>query len=135
MKLYAHFQNGRLIPDYNNDHDKIGKLKPGVSYLVEIKQPRNIKFHRKYFALINLAFENQEHFDNPDDMRDYVTMRAGYYVRVNTPTGEYFKPKSIAFSSMDETEFEEVYNRSMDVICEMLDTTKDEIIENIVNFM
>jgi hypothetical protein len=135
MKFFAQIQNGKLIPEYNNDYEQMSKLRSGVTYSVEIKQPRNVQFHRKAFALFNLCYENQETFNNIDEMRAWLTMRAGWYKRVPTPTGEMFQPKSISFSSMDETEFSEYYNRVMDVICLWLDTDQETIAEQLVNFM
>lgn len=135
MKLYAQISNGRILPEYNNDFDKLKKLRSGETYLVEIKQPRNIGFHRKYMALINLVFENQEHFDNIDSMRHWLQMRAGYYVETVTPTGVMFEPKSISFANMDEIEFNELYGRVLDEVCKFLDISEEEVIENIVNFM
>ena len=135
MKLYAQITNGRILPEYNNDYDKLKKLRSGETYLVEIKQPRNIGFHRKYYALMNLAFDNQDHFDNLESMRKWLQMKAGYYTETITPTGVMFEPKSISFASMDELEFNELYQRVMDQVCWFLDTTQEDILENIVNFM
>ena len=45
---------------YDSDYDKAKKIKVGEAYECEIKQSRNIKFHRKYFALINMVYDNQE---------------------------------------------------------------------------
>ena len=113
----------------------MSKLRPGVTYSVEIKQPRNIKFHRKFFSLINMAYDNQEAFNNIEELRAWVLMKAGYYKRVATPTGEMYQPESISFSSMDEIKFNEVYSRVLDVICHWLDTDKETIAEQLVNYM
>jgi hypothetical protein len=135
MKFFAQIQNGRLLPEYNSDYDKLSKLRPGVTYSVEIRQPRNVKFHRKFFSLINMAYDNQEAFNNIEELRAWVLMKAGYYKRVATPTGEMYQPESISFSSMDEIKFNEVYSRVLDVICHWLDTDKETIAEQLVNYM
>ena len=135
MKLYARFSNGRILPEYSTDYEKLGKIRPDTTYQVEITQPRNIGFHRRFFALLNLAYSSQNTFNNFDDMRDWLTMKAGFYRRVDTPTGEIFKPESISFASMDEIKFREVYNRVMDVICNWLDLTDEAIQNELINFM
>ena len=56
-----------LKPLYDEDFEEKKKLKIGEVYEATIKRPRNLSFHRKYFGLINLAWEYQneiavEHF-------------------------------------------------------------------------
>jgi len=135
VKLIVQIINSKIIPLYNSDYEKLSKIRPGVEYQIEIKQPRNVLFLRKFYALMNLTFDNQEHFDNLDSMRKWLQMKAGYYTETITPTGVMFEPKSISFASMDELEFNELYQRVMDQVCEFLDTTQEDILENIVNFM
>jgi hypothetical protein len=133
IALIKHF-NG-LKAAYNSDLENIKKLKEGVIYEVNIKKPRNIMFHRKFFALINLVFENQETFDNSNDLRYYLTMKAGFYKKVKTPNnGEMFIPKSLKFDKMDNVEFEEVYNGVIKVIEKELLITKQDILENIQEY-
>jgi hypothetical protein len=119
---------------YNSDLENLKKLKEGVIYEVNIKKPRNLMFHRKFFALINLVFENQEVFDNSEDLRYYLIMKAGFYKKVKTPDGEMFIPKSLKFDKMDNVEFEEVYNGVIKVIEKELLITKQDILENIQEY-
>ena len=135
MKLYCHIKNGKIVPEYNSDYDKLAKLKPDTTYQIEIKQPRNVQFHRKFFSLLSLCYDNQETFNNIEEMRSWLIMKAGYYKRVATPTGEMFQPESISFSSMDDIKFNEVYSRVLDVVCNWLDTDQETIAEQLVNYM
>lgn len=135
MKLFAQFKNGRIIPEYNTDYDKLAKIRPDTTYSVEIKQPRNVKFHRKYFALLNLAYANQNHFNNFDEMRAWLTMKSGFYKRVQTPSGEMFQPESISFASMDEIRFGEVYSKVLDSVCSWLDISEEDVRNELINFM
>ena len=135
MKFFAQIVNNKLLPEYPGDYDNLKKLKPGVTYLFELKQPRNIDFHRKFFALLNLTFENQEHFNNLDEMRAWLIMKAGYYKLVITPTGEMFQPLSISFSSMDNIEFSKLYSSVLDIICEWLNISDEDVQEQLINYM
>ncbi len=134
MKLHAQIHNNKLLPEYNSDHDKLKQIRPGVTYSVEIKQPRNLQFHRKFFSLLNLVYDNQEHFNNLDEMRAWLTMKAGFYKRVSTPTGEMYQPKSISFASMDDLQFNEFYNSVLDVVCEWLHISDEDVQEQLVNY-
>jgi hypothetical protein len=57
MKLFLQNTTHGLIPCYDADYDEKKKLKAGKVYKVEIKLARNYDFHKKYFALINCAWE------------------------------------------------------------------------------
>ena len=56
MKVFLVKQgNNSFLPSHDSDYETLKKIKVGVTVSCEIKQPRNIGFHRKFFALINLA--------------------------------------------------------------------------------
>ena len=126
-----------LVPVFNSDHDKLkeSKLKSGEIYEIEIKKKRNYEFHKKYFALINLAFENQDHFELFDDLRDYLTVKSGHYRKVTMPNGfEQIKPKSISFAEMDEIEFEDLYQKTITQVCKFIGIEKEDLLNEILNF-
>ena len=80
MKVFLVKQgNNSFLPSHDSDYELCKKIKVGSTVSCEIKQPRNVAFHRKFFALINLVFENQEVFDNIDFMRKEITKAAGFY--------------------------------------------------------
>lgn len=126
-----------LIPVYNSDQERLkdAKLKIGEDYEVEIKKPRNYQFHKKYFALINLCFENQDKFEDINDLRYYLTMKSGYVKRIDTGSGEMILPKSISFASMDKIEFDNLYQKTIDVICKFIGIEKEDLLNEILNFM
>jgi hypothetical protein len=117
------------------EHGK--NLKIGEPYKFVCTKPRNYKFHKKYFAMLNMAFENQEKYDAFEHFRDAVTMQAGWYKTIiSVRTGEpMYVPKSISFSSMEEIEFVKLYNNTLNVILKyfMKGTTQEEL-ERILNF-
>ena len=58
MEFYAIQKNGILKPAYPEDSEKAHKMRTGEVYRVKVSMPRNVKFHRKFFTLINLVFDN-----------------------------------------------------------------------------
>jgi len=122
MKIYCTNTPHGLMPNTDMDYEKKLKLKLGQVYRVEIKQPRNYEFHKKYFALLNLVWENlpdhlSEGFRRFDNFRETVQMQAGWYeMYVNHKGVQMFKPKSISFGSMSAEEFEELYSNVIDII-------------------
>jgi hypothetical protein len=117
---------------YNSDHELAKKIPLNEPIIYEWKKPRNLKFHKKFFALLNLVFENQERYNNLDHLRKDLTISAGYYdLRLNIEGLEIREAKSISFAKMTDTEFSDYYNRIIDVVVKWLGIDKDDIIQNI----
>lgn len=123
---------GGLIPATPEDAEFLDKIKMGEGVRLKMVRQRNLKFHRKFFALMNLAFdywEPPEHGEgsawsekleigrNLDRFRKDVTILAGYYDATYRLNGDIrIEAKSIAFASMGEDEFEKLYSDCIDVI-------------------
>jgi len=102
MKIYLIKRNdGVFIPAYNSDHENVKKIHAGEMVSAEIKRPRNILFHRKFFALLNMGFSNQDHYDIFEDFKNIMIMKTGYYHSIITKKGLVYIPKSISFAKMD----------------------------------
>lgn len=120
---------------YDSDYEKAKKIKAGEPYEFEYKQLRNVRFHRKFFALMNLLFQNQELYKNLDHLRKDLTVEAGYYdLRVNIHGEEIKEAKSISFAAMSEDEFSEFYNAVLDTIVKYFNFEKQEIIDNVQEY-
>lgn len=81
-EIYLMRQGKGLMPVNDSDADAVQKLKHGLVYKADVVAPRNLKFHRKSFALLNLAFEYWE----PESMvaeveRETVTRLQSYFVK------------------------------------------------------
>lgn len=116
-----------LVPSDSDTSDWFNKLKPGQVVKAEFKKVRNYAFLKKYFALLNIAFENWEPGPinskygpvekNFDRFRSDVTILAGFYdVTVRLDGSTRIEPKSISFAKMTAEEFEQLYSRTIDVL-------------------
>lgn len=132
-----------LKPLYDEDLDEKKKLKLGEVYQAEIRLVRNYQFHKKAFALLNLAWaylpeRTQNGFRSIDGFRAYITVAAGYYdLYFNPRLREFVEvPKSWAFDSMDNAEFGDFYEKVKDVIWGILGkwVTPEEFEKNLMNF-
>lgn len=123
----------------------IGKMKQGQYLIAEIKRPRNPQFHKKFMSLLRLGFEYWEPGEvgnrwgkpekNFDQFREDVTIMAGFFtVSIRTDGSTRLRPKSISFASMDDEEFERVYQSVLTVLMERVLTglSEDEV-ESITN--
>ena len=136
-----------LVPFDQAAAEWFDKVKIGQAVDGEFRLPRNAKFHRKFFAMLNVAFSNYEWPEvqtrwgparcNFDLFRKYVIVRSGHYEAALTPTGEIrAEPKSISFANMDEADFEKLYSDVLDVILmEFLDNWTAADMDQAVNQM
>ncbi len=117
---------------YESDYEISKKLKAGEQYFFEVKKSRNIKFHRKFFALLKLVFDNQEMYHNIEDLRHDLTVAAGYYIEGVNIHGEIVKrAKSISFAKMSELEFSEYYDSIIKQVTLYFKITSEQVTENI----
>lgn len=128
--------SGFLKPAYESDHDAFKKMPINETFEIEYVKGRNVMFHRKFFALLKMAFENQIDYRTMEDLRRDLIITSGYYdEQINKITGECYKTaKSISFSSMDDLEFNELYNAVKNVISTWLGISNDDIQNNIEQY-
>jgi hypothetical protein len=137
MKFQAEINNvGRIIPLYDSDHDLFKKVRRNFPVEIEVKVKRNYKFHKKFFALLNMVFENQEVFTDFELFRKELTILSGFYTEYVTFDGEVKREaKSISFASMDEIEFGDLYQKFADTVILLMGWDSEMINENVADFM
>jgi hypothetical protein len=114
---------------YKNFKTRLNKLEEGELCSIEAKLPRNSRFHRKFFAMLNLGYDawepqrkhksykGREVQKNFEIFRSDVLIAAGFYEQTFGLDGRLrLEAKSISFAKMEEPEFNEVYNRCLDVL-------------------
>lgn len=146
MEILLYNTPSGLKPCYDDDYEEKKKLKIGEIYKAKITIPRNIKHHRKFFAMLKTCWEYQSEerrakmFQNSFDLfRQTVLLAAGISNRIWDVNAKRFIdiPKSISFSNMTQTEFDEVYNRCFDVLCStfVAHVSRYELESNFYNFI
>ena len=144
-------QAGFLPADrWTEEFAKIIKL--GSVIHADFKRMRNYKFHKKLFALLNLAFEYWQPGEisskygtpekNFDRFRKDVTILAGYYhTEIRLDGSVRVVADSISFGKMSEDTFEKLYNNVLTVIMERIPVldkmTSDEIndlVDKVIGF-
>lgn len=106
-----------LVPCDDNDFEVKKKLKIGETYEVSVVRFRNYQFHKKYFAMINCAWEYLDErqtrfFRSKEVFRKTMEVSAGHCEKIYSVRMKSWIdiPKSIAFNKMGATEFEDLYN-------------------------
>lgn len=116
-KFYVVRKNNVFYPASESDAEIARKFPYGKVLSCKIWKERNVNFHRKFFALLKYVFNNQDRYKNIKHMRVAIELECGNYDEYVTLDGKLvYVTKSISFESMDEVEFEELYNNAIDVI-------------------
>jgi uncharacterized protein DUF1367 len=118
-----------FVPDTEDDFEACKPFKLGEVVKADIKRPRNLRFLRKYFALLRVAYQlweetgvratykGEEVRPSFKRFRKDVICLAGYGEPVVNVRGEVrFEADSIAFGNMEEEVFEKLYNETINVI-------------------
>ena len=114
--MKAHFIRSidGLIPVEEDAEKVLKRIGLGEVVQMDYKPARNYKFHKKFFAMIQHVFENQDKYDLLEDMLIEVKLQAGHYQEHVTTGGKItYQAKSISFDHMDELEFQEFYEKAI----------------------
>lgn len=79
------------------------KTKPFDLVVLQSRQQRNLGFHRKAFALLNVVFDAQEKYDTPEQLRLAMTVHAGYVQQIEVNETTVLIPESWAFDNKEMT--------------------------------
>ena len=150
MKLYFSKRPGCLVPENKESEDYLSSLKLGDAVLLGVTRPRNYDYLKKYFALLNFAYEHAEFADveykgqkvepNFNEFRANLSILAGFYTPVYDLQGAvHLRAKSVSFAQMDSEEFERLYDKTITVIMRKVlvnysRTEIDEVVNRLLEF-
>lgn len=111
-----------LAPANREARELLAGVNDGDSVLVEVWQPRNLRQHRKYFAILNNVVEATGRWTSTEHLRrDILISLHRYDEHVNEFTGEVVQiPHSMAVASMPREEFERLFDDTIRLLTEAL---------------
>lgn len=122
MKLVFRKFAGVLGPIDEAGEKFMESVKNNDIVTIDVKRPRNIKLHNKWWGLCAYMAENSSLFPTAEHVSKFMLRKLGYYTEIR---GEKFED-SISFVKMDEDTFQTMYNKAMDLVCEMLPNVTNE---------
>lgn len=141
-------QGGAFVPADEQSAEAMCSIKAGKALRCKVTQMRNYRFHKKFFALLDIGFDAWEPVDqeykglpvqkNRERFRKDCIIAAGYYDAVSNINGDVrAEAKSISFGRMSEEEFSKLYGAVVQVLLtrvlknytrEDLDSVVDQIV-------
>jgi len=105
-----------FVPLDDIDWERKKTLRIGTDVKITVSRPRNLEFHRKFFALLRLSFENLREavqmgrgIESVEALLASVKIDLGYFDTVCVAGREVVKHRSISFAKMSEQDFEKFY--------------------------
>ena len=110
-----------LAPTDDASRDALRPVKLGTVMRCKVSRLRNASHHRKFFALLNTVWSACDQWPSVDSLLTDLKFRLRHTDDVLlVSTGELVRiPRSISFATMDQTEFDEFYQRAVTELCEM----------------
>lgn len=133
-----------LVPLDDIDWEAKKRLRIGSDVRVSITMPRNIKFHRKFFALLNITLDNlpettqqQLRVNSTQRLLDILKIRMGFYDIVQIDGRNVLELHSISFAKMDEYAFGKFYDQAVTEILEFFlqGTDRNELLQEVEQFI
>ena len=102
--------------------ESLRSLAPGEIYRVKLTRPRNLKFHRLFFALLTVVHSNLSDgmlakYPTVDRLLWEIKLQTGRFDMHETLGDKMVPiPKSISFARMDQGKFDKFFTAALGVV-------------------
>jgi hypothetical protein len=105
----------------------------GEVVMVEVEKARNLKHHRKFFALFRAAIKHGcvlhgHRFHNEDALRSYVEICIGWCDYYDVGPVRMPVAKTIRFDAVDQTQFTKIFNQAVLFMADEIDDPHPDIV-------
>jgi len=113
-----------LVADSVLAIEGLQKIPNGEEVKVVVTTPRNLRHHRKFFALLALVMSAQNDppfYHTVEDLLEEIKLGMGYFKMVKRKDGtQYPKTLSIDFATLDQVAFSEWWDKAIKFILEKI---------------
>lgn len=133
MEIYLKKTQGVLTPAYSTDQEQFSTLKNNTIYRAKIVKPRHPEHHQLVMALCNAVVHNDRTglFPTVKSVLNKIKLNLGYIEGYQTIDEKVVVIlKSISFDAMDQTEFQEFWNKALPIVARLLGVTEYQLRDN-----
>ena len=117
VELYMVKRLGALRPFGPLDAERLDELPESVPVRVKASRARSGPHHRLFFAALTMIYKSQDRYASVTQLLNAVKVELGYVEWFKMRDGrEIGIPLSIAYDKMDQTQFNEFFNRFCDLV-------------------
>lgn len=110
----------RLEPTEPEGFELLRQLPESGVFLCTVRRPRSGPHNRKYWALCGLVASNHNELITKDMVSQVLKLETGHCDVVKVGDHHCKVPRSISFSAMDQTDFNDFYESALTVVVEKL---------------
>lgn len=109
----------------------VARLKEGSAAFLELWQPRNMAFHRRYFALLNRIVQATDDWPSVEALGFDIMLelKRGTFI-VAKDGSQHFRPDSRSVASMPKADFERLYEDTMKLLTKWLGCDPEMLLED-----
>lgn len=97
------------------------RIKQDEVVRAEIVRVRSPQQHRMYWALMTLIHPQQDQWPTVESLSKAILCAIGHGEVVESKAGvKWLKPKSISFGNLDQSEFNQIFNLAIKLVCEKI---------------
>ena len=127
MEIWLHRTIHGFAAHDDAAREYLRKVKLGDVVKCEVIRPRSVKYHRRFFGMLNTVWQACGDWQTVDELLVELKFRAGLVDKqrvIDKGTGEVLaeiiKPRSISFAAMSDDEFRAFVDRCITIICEQM---------------
>ena len=134
MKIRLQKVSDGLIPYDTESAEAVAKWKVGDYIEVEAKRPRNGQHHKKFFAMLDILYQNTDYFNSPNEVLEYIKIKTGIYKTIRVDGKYYPITGSIKFAKMDQDNFNAFYSKAIDAAIQVLPIEREDLFYQLAKF-
>lgn len=136
MKIRVIKKGDGFIPFDDESLEVVKKWSPNDFLEVDIRRPRNGKFHRLFFAMLGKVKESyHDHKITTDTLLIHIKTELNMWDLIKVGNTYQKQYHHISYAKMDEDEFKQFYSRALDVCLELVPLDREDLaIELVSNF-
>lgn len=109
---------GKFEPVDDVGREAMSQIRMGDIVRADVRKPRNLGHHRRFFALVSVIYENQTRYTSPEALLDAIKVHIGHCEVLRLTDGrEVHVPRSISFANMDQIAFGQFWDRVVACVC------------------
>ena len=133
MKIRVIKVGDGFVPFDDESREVVKKWSPNDFIEVEIRRPRNGKFHRLFFAMLGKVKESyHDQKITTDTLLTHIKIELNMWDVIQVGNSYQKQYHHISYAKMDEDTFAEFYSRALDVCLELVPLEREDLAQELI---
>lgn len=134
MRLFMKRVGDTLKPEGPEDYEDFKKLPLGKLISVDVRQSRSGAQHRLWWGLCRRIGDSVG--SEAESVSDLLLIESGHYETLRSKKyGDIMRAKSIAFTALDQSDFNQLFDKAVDVIVSNWGIARKDVLEAVQDLL